>query len=219
MCFDTTSVNSGTKSGIISRLPVLLHTNMLSLACRHHVAEIVLKHVFEIFGDKSKSNNLDAFSTFKKEFNEHQNQRKFKTVMHDPQLKALTEPWRDTILQFCNEQLNVKQQRGDYEELLELVVMFLGGVPPKGQKFRKAGCLSRARWMARGIYVLKLWMCSEAVEDQDLLNHYTTVALFLSQCYVRYWYRVNSFFSALVWIWNSGMTSTTFTRKATLLSL
>ena len=59
MSFDTTNVNSGIHNGVITRLPRLLNKKLLALACRRHVAELVLKHTFEIQAKPSQSDKLD----------------------------------------------------------------------------------------------------------------------------------------------------------------
>lgn len=180
--------------GVVNQIPVLLKRKMLALACRHHIAEIVLKHVFEIHGATSKSNNLDCFKDFQTRFNcKLPTITRFKTILRSPRMKRLAAPWRDSVIAFCRLQLINQHPRDDYRELLELVVMFLGEVPPGGVHFRKAGAISRARWMARGIYVLKVWMLSEEIGgiDSQTLKHYEILALFIAQCYIKYWYRLS----------------------------
>ena len=50
------------------------------------------------------------------------------------------------------------QKRGDYLELAELVVMFLGG---KRARFHKPGNISHARFMCKALYYPKLHMLSD----------------------------------------------------------
>ncbi|EDS43189.1 conserved hypothetical protein [Culex quinquefasciatus] len=100
--------------------------------------------------------------------------------------------WRNDVLNFCLSHLNEKQTRGDYEELLELTVIFLGGKPRKGIRFRKPGCLSRARWMARAIYSMKMFMLKgfhKYMADLSFLTHLENVTLFIAQFYVRFWFQ------------------------------
>ncbi|KAG0725719.1 hypothetical protein GWK47_038071 [Chionoecetes opilio] len=47
--------------------------------------------------------------------------------------------------------------REDYEELLRLSYLFLGG-EGSAKPFRRPGALHQARWMAKAIYCLKLQM-------------------------------------------------------------
>ncbi|XP_039440673.1 uncharacterized protein LOC120421523 [Culex pipiens pallens] len=196
MSFDTTNTNSGCKGGVITLLPKMLNKELLPLACRHHVAELTLKHCYELKGDVSQSDKLDNFKIFREKFNsklESCEEIIYRNVLHVPDLAKLTQPWRQSMLDFCLNCLNAKQPRGDYVELLELVILFLGGDTKIGIKFRRAGSISRARWMARAIYVLKIWMVNIDIKniDQKLMDHFEKLALFITKCYVKYWYSLN----------------------------
>ena len=46
-CFDTTSSNSGINSGSCVLLQQLLNRQLLWLACRHHIPELILKAAFQ----------------------------------------------------------------------------------------------------------------------------------------------------------------------------
>ena len=45
--FDTTSSNSGSKKGSVKLLQDKLNRPILPMACRHHIAELVIKHASE----------------------------------------------------------------------------------------------------------------------------------------------------------------------------
>ena len=47
MCFDTTASNSGSKLGACQLLQEKLGKELLALACRHHINEIVISDVFQ----------------------------------------------------------------------------------------------------------------------------------------------------------------------------
>ena len=50
--FDTTGSNTGVHKGACTILQELLQRQLLWLACRHHIFELILKHTFqELFGD------------------------------------------------------------------------------------------------------------------------------------------------------------------------
>lgn len=63
LCFDTTAVNSGIIGGVCIRLERQFGRELLHLACRHQVAEIMLEKVFSLH-DVSKSPNMEIFSHF-----------------------------------------------------------------------------------------------------------------------------------------------------------
>ena len=61
LVFDTTSVNTGVRNGIIRHLEVGLGRKMLHLPCRHHIAELVCgAAAAEVYGP-STSPNEEAF--------------------------------------------------------------------------------------------------------------------------------------------------------------
>lgn len=54
--------------------------------------------------------------------------------------------------------MNINHSRDDYREFLELSVIFIGGVPTRGIHFQAPGAMHRARWMAKVIYAIKIWL-------------------------------------------------------------
>jgi len=61
----------------------------------------------------------------------------------------------DEVISFYEDQLTNIQPREDYKKIIELWIIILGGVPPRGTRFRLPGALHRARWMAGAIYAMK----------------------------------------------------------------
>ena len=57
-----------------------------------------------------------------------------------------------------SESLNLKFARDDYEEFLQLALIFLGGTPSGGIKYRAPGAIHHARWMAKAIYSFKIFL-------------------------------------------------------------
>lgn len=47
LCFDTTVSNTGHRSGACSLVELKLNKDLLHLACRHHVMELVIGAAFE----------------------------------------------------------------------------------------------------------------------------------------------------------------------------
>ena len=48
--------------------------------------------------------------------------------------------------------------RDDYREQVELTLLFVGHVSPRGARFRAPGPMHHARWISKAIYALKVWM-------------------------------------------------------------
>lgn len=62
------------------------------------------------------------------------------------------------IITFAVNYLQIKHPREDYRELLELTIIFLGGVPLRGISFRAPGAIHHARWLAKAIYCLNIFL-------------------------------------------------------------
>ena len=154
LCFDTTAVNSGILGGVCIRLELEVGRELLHLACRHHIWEIMLEKVFGLH-DVVKSPNMEVFSQFR-DYWPKINQDAFSTSMADEGTATLVNPWKDDIIEFTTAQLDNVQSRDDYRELLELTIIFLGGTPRRGIHFMYPGAIHRARWMARAIYCIKM---------------------------------------------------------------
>ena len=161
MCFDTTASNTGRKNGACGEIETRLGKNLLYLACRHHVHEIVVGDVFkECFGPSSGP-EIGLFKRFR-EYWPRIDRSQFQTAQDDHFcVEAITKlaDLKDRVVTFAKEVLQTSQQtRDDYRELLELTVLFLGDTPPRGIKFMAPGAMHRARWMAKLLYSVKIWM-------------------------------------------------------------
>ncbi|KAG0705268.1 hypothetical protein GWK47_024524 [Chionoecetes opilio] len=78
--------------------------------------------------------------------------------------------------------------REDYEELLCLSYLFLGGEGP-AKPFRRPGALHQARWMAKAIYCLKLQMLKSqlSLTGREKAG-VERVALFVALVYCKQWH-------------------------------
>ncbi|GBP37604.1 hypothetical protein EVAR_34641_1 [Eumeta japonica] len=129
----------------------------LWLACRHHIMEIVLEAVVVQALGPSSGPEILIFKRFRSAWPSI-DQRKFSIVSSDPDALRYVQNIADSTISFAKKQLNDYQPRDDYKELLTLTIIFLEGVPNKGISFRAPAGLHRARWMAKAIYCLKLFM-------------------------------------------------------------
>jgi hypothetical protein len=102
----------------------------------------MLEHAFS-HHDVSKFPNTEIFGHFK-DYRPSIGQASFSTAMDDETTAAMVAPWNDTVIAFASTQLGEFQPRDEYRELLELTVIFLVANP--------------ARWMARAIYSIKMWL-------------------------------------------------------------
>ena len=155
--FDTTSSNTGRKNGACSLLEMQLQREVLYLACRHHIHEILLAEAFSITMGSSSGPEILLFKRFK-EFWPNIIISHYKPGIEVTAIANSLQDVSADMKVFVIEQLAMAHQRDDYQELLELTLMFLGEVPQRGVSFRKPGAIHRARFMARLIYSLKIFM-------------------------------------------------------------
>ncbi|GBP22026.1 hypothetical protein EVAR_18667_1 [Eumeta japonica] len=83
MCFDTTAVNSGLRNGACILLEQKMEKDMLWLACRHHILEIVLEAVVSTTLSSSSGPDILIFKRFKNYWSKI-DQTGYKTVTSDP---------------------------------------------------------------------------------------------------------------------------------------
>jgi hypothetical protein len=159
--FDTTASNTGKKNGACVLLERLLQREVLHLACRHHIHEILLQEAFRITLGPSTSPQILLFKRFQVYWCNIV-PTSYKPGVEDPLIAATLSGVSADVTEFVITQLGKDQQRDDYKELLELALLFLGKVPPRGVFFMKPGAIHRARFMARLIYSLKIFMFRDA---------------------------------------------------------
>lgn len=94
------------------------------------------------------------------------------------------------VLTFAHKKINESFPRNDYNEFLQLLIILLGGSPPRGIKFTKPGAIHHARWMAKTIYCLKIIIFrNQFPEITDLeINGLIEVAGFIVTCYSIFWF-------------------------------
>lgn len=212
-CFDTTSVNTGKKKGAAFRLEAKLKRKILFTPCRHHIFELILRDVFLLkvpepkkkaksrskAKAKAKSNtktsgpSVSIFDRFKEQWNDI-NRDNFKSGMEDRKVSQhINQMKADEIIEFCANELLTKQPRDDYREFLELTILFLGGKISPNRTFAPAGPIHHARWMAKAIYSLKIYLFREqfALTDHEL-DGIRDVCIFLAVLYVKAWYQCKS---------------------------
>ena len=142
----------------------LLQRVLLWLACHHDVSELCIKHAHEAVRGPSSQPDDPLFKRFKERFGcialEDRNMWNWPN----------DDDWRhqkaEQVLAWANTRMEHETwPREDYRELLELVVIFLGGVVKRIWKnaavpidivIRKPNAVHQARFMARCLYILKI---------------------------------------------------------------
>ena len=133
---------------------------LLNLACRHHIHELVIAKVFETVIERASScPQSKLFQRFATAWNTIST-RVFESAISDDQLATKLDPIKKDILDFLKKQLRTLQPTDDYKELLHLGILFFSGtsddVTVRG--VHAPGAYHRARWMAKLIYCLKIYL-------------------------------------------------------------
>ncbi|CAH0558598.1 unnamed protein product [Brassicogethes aeneus] len=192
LCFDTAYVNSGDENGAAVQIERALKTKILWFPCRHHIYELVMKSVAEVVWHVSSGPSPAVFNRFKQEWTTI-DQTKYETGMDDQYVKKILNHKKQDILEFISLQMEEFQPRGDYKELLNLTCIFLGEILPQGISFKTPGAHHHARWLAKAIYCLKIFLFKKQfklakVESSKL----TQVCIFIVDIYIKGWYSAPS---------------------------
>ncbi|KAK3917833.1 Mushroom body large-type Kenyon cell-specific protein 1 [Frankliniella fusca] len=188
MSFDTTNTNSGCRGGAALLIAAHFGKDWLWLPCRHHVFERVLEAVFHnVLGPstgpeptllKDLQNSWDSLD-----------KSTFCTYKDYAISRNALGSCADDILKFATTEVEVGQPRDDYLELLEVSIIFLGGVPPKGIRFHPPGPIHSARWMAKAIYSIKMSLFRKQLRlTPSIANGLLKVAVFVVRNYIEPWF-------------------------------
>lgn len=189
MYFDTTASNIGLKKGVCTILEQKIGRNLLSLACRHHIFEIIISKVFNYFPIEHQSGpDLLLFKTFSK-FWKNINKEGYESVMLDDSYSFDLKLVKNDIINFIRNQLSIYQPRDDYKELLHLSLIFLGENIGENVKIQAPEAFHRARWMSKIIYFLEMYMFRSKFElKPEVLEGLKTFNVFIVKVYIKYWF-------------------------------
>ncbi|KAE9523392.1 hypothetical protein AGLY_015944 [Aphis glycines] len=187
--FDTTASNSGRLSGACVLLEQKLGRNVLFLACRHHIFEIILQAVFiEAKFAPSSGPDIPLFKRFIDNW-KNINKNEYSVWTDDSMTFDILNNVRDEVLDFAEKRLQDCFPSDDYKEFLQLIVIFLGGKLKGNVNFRQPGAYHLARWMAKGIYSLKILLFKNqfkltSTEEMSLKK----ISCFIIKCYAEVWF-------------------------------
>ncbi|KAG0728146.1 hypothetical protein GWK47_033095 [Chionoecetes opilio] len=127
----------GSKGGVCVRLQQSLGRDLLHLACRHHMLEILLGTVFSPSSQTSQSPDIAAFVRFR-EFWPYVEQNQYRTANEE-----LKEDWVDDILNSAKATSERTTHVTTTGNCFELAVVFPWGNPPWVQEdlFHKPGAV------------------------------------------------------------------------------
>lgn len=169
---------------------------MLHFACRHHVLELIVAKVHDNLLEVSTGPNIQLFNTFRSEWSSL-NKENYVSGLEDDKISNVLSAYKSEPVNFTRRQLLEHQQRNDYKELLNLVLIFLGEKPSDNYTIFTPGAFHRARWMAKLIYCLKIYLFRfECKVDPKVLDALRDFNLFIVLVYFKYWFKCPSAISA-----------------------
>ena len=207
MVFDTPSVNSGIHKGaatIIQR--DILGYKLIWAACRKHVAELIVKAVYEKLFGKSKSPYFKELKHFQDCWMKKPTESddvilekdlagvKFKFTTDTEIQKAQEVAKELTTLRYDRKKL----PRDDYRELLDLALMLNPYALNNADDYiqptlKKPGAHNTSRWMCTCIYCMKMFY----FQDQRVLEYSENFKANLQRfvkwlllVYIPYWFKV-----------------------------
>jgi hypothetical protein len=162
MCFDTTASNTGHLTAACVTIQQSVGRALLWCACRHHIGETVVGHVFEKLKiEVSKSPEVTVFQRFKKNWSnipyskeENASFTRFNASQYNSDAQAMLMSLREEVLQTIRS--NIPVRREDYKEFAELCQAFLNDDNQSDLSLRRPGAMHKARWMAKMIYSIKI---------------------------------------------------------------
>ncbi|XP_065677270.1 uncharacterized protein LOC105849506 [Hydra vulgaris] len=160
------------KNGAVSLLVnEVFQRPVLSIACRHYVNELHITHFWKNYQSSITSgpDNL-LFKSLKSAWNDLDADNQVLKRLTIPEETWLGHQKHESIT-FCGNIItsgSLKKDgatRKDYIELAELTLMVLS---EDRYKFRTPGAVHHARFMAKGIYYLKLQLMMDAIPSADI---------------------------------------------------
>lgn len=161
---------------------------MLYFACRHHIFELILQSA--INGAKlymSSGPDIAIFKRFKNTW-VGLNKSNISLWSSSNYMQRILCNVHEELLLFCSKAVTEKQSRDDYKEFIELVIILLGGTPPSGINIRRPGAYHQARWMAKGIYCLKIFLLRLEFKLTKIEEHaLERICSFIIKVYIKSW--------------------------------
>ena len=197
MVFDTTSSNTGHLSAACISIQMKLGRALLWSACRKHIGELMIAHVWEDLKiEVSSSPEMKLF-------------KRFREIGFESTPYAYTEDRKlstqepSTLGDFAERQASVGRQlmqkiqeqkayeRGDYKECLELMKTYMGDNPE--YTFLKPGAVHKARWMGKQLYCYKMVLLQDklppGIASKAQLEKMQRIVNFCTYVYNIWWFQ------------------------------
>lgn len=193
MCFDTTPSNTGVNIGACTYIQKEM--DVLQLPCRHHIMELIVGCAFQTcksLEDNTVNEDILIFKKFKEAW-KTLDRSHYDTALLDAQLmNHFTNAELMDVKHFCQEQINTFQPRGDYKEMMQLILTLFGELNVRGATnvdILAPGSVSRARWMSKILYVIKIYLFRAQFDlSADQLSDIRRLICFITKVYSYSWY-------------------------------
>lgn len=148
-----------------------------------------MRSIFELKMKHPSGPEILLFKRFQSEWHK-MDITKFSSGIEDDVVKTMLNDVIKDIKIFCTHHLDQNYSRDDYKEFLELALVFLGGNLPRRITFKAPGAIHHARWMAKALYSLKIYLFRKQFnltknEEKGLRD----ICIFLLRLYIRAWFR------------------------------
>ena len=194
LCFDTTASNTGIHTGAITIVQQSFNRRLLFLACRHHIFELCAAAVFDAFF-VSKGPEIELFGRLKSQW-EFIDKSKFEPLDSDESgagsLTSFEKEWlasrKADVIKKLKKHLRDAQPREDYREFGRLALLLLGE-DDGAASICTPGAYHRARWMAKGIYCIKIFGFRHQLHmSKQEMGFLRRICLFVTTIYVCFWF-------------------------------
>lgn len=186
---DTENTNTGHLTGVCVRIEEFLERHLLYFMCRHHIYDLILKHLGQFIFGQSTAPTFDyGCNELKREW-ESLDLDHFSRDIDEYELEdEMHVTFRENAIRDLKIQDTTFQARDDYAELTDLALKFLGESTIAKKRFMVPGAVTNARWMAKAIYALKSYLFRHQMNiEEPFLGRLRRFSLFISYIYVRYW--------------------------------
>lgn len=188
MSFDTTYSNTGKNLGATVFLEKLMNRRLIGLPCRHHIYEILIGKAFDVLKfETSQAPDVMMFKTFRQQWTTLDRNKFSSCIQNEFFKKSITETERQRLIEWIDHQLAQKQPKDDYMEILQLSKLFLGG--DSITAIRAPGAVHKARWMAKILYCLKMYLFRDQLKlKKVLLGKLIRFNVFVVKLYLKCWF-------------------------------
>lgn len=186
---DTVVTNTGEFGGVCALYEAETQLEVLWITCRHHIYEVLLSAAFKTSLGAIEAPQIIIFDQLKAEWpnikeNGYQYTPCEQSVLNSIHLRSLYQQAKTALIGHARSEF----VRDDYAELNDLCLKFFGIKTKKS--FMVPGAMSKSRWMAKGIYVMKTYLFRKELElDENFEKNLLELALFVSIVYCKYWNR------------------------------